>query len=153
MNNTSVENLQLLMCAGSLAFIGLLLYLASRSASEPAKETIIRTRHSREAVLAQIARTFPRSWISRRFNWECSERSNQITYDGYYLPNSLGCLILLLTGIIPGFIILYLVARKTEHVTFFFNNFDEDGIINVEARGTLSKQIVQQLSLQLASEQ
>lgn len=152
MESSGVENWQGYLCLGSLVFIALLVFLTRRSESASVYKTTMQMKQSRLDVQKLIDRAFPRSLISKRFNWQKREGKNsRLDYYGYYLPNDLGCLILLLTGIIPGYIILYFVAKQTEHVAFSFDDFDSEGIIRVEARGLLASRIARQLAQQVAT--
>jgi hypothetical protein len=151
--------LQCTVMLGILLVVGFALYsLNSRTENAPMYSRTVVTSLPRERVLEIIKKAFPRSIISKRFNWDSvqlayiSTERSEASIPGYYLSNGQGCLVLLITGLIPGYLLLYSIMKQTEKVTVSLSNLAEAGEITFEAKGLRAQKLVDKLVEQLQTQ-
>ena len=146
-----------LQCIIALVIMGvawiILANLASKTKNASLYAQTVTTTLPREQIINLIERTFPKSLISREFNWKSSwPTSERLAWSGYYLTNGQGCLTLLLTGLIPGYLLVKYAMGRTEEVVIDFSNFEETQELRLEAIGLRARhevdQLIQRLGMQ-----
>lgn len=127
--------------------------LASKTKSAPLYAQIVTTALPRQQIVNLAERSFPKSLVSREFNWKSSwPTPDRLALSGYYLTNGQGCLTLLLTGLIPGYLLVKYVMGRTEEVVIDFSNFEESQELRLEAMGLRAQRELDQLIQRLGME-
>ena len=107
----------------------------------------------RDQIVEIAKKHFPKSIISKSFNWESLWiGDHRFELKGYYLNNSQGCFTLLITGIIPGYLLIRLLMERTETVTIDFSEMEASGEITLAAKGLRARQEVDGLAQELGHE-
>jgi len=131
----------------------LLATLAAKTKNAPPYSRTITTPLPREQIVNLAERSFPKSLVSREFNWKSSwSTPNRFAWSGYYLTNAQGCLALLLTGLIPGYLLIKAVMGRTEEVVIDFSSFEETQHLTLEAKGLRAQREVAQLINRLGTQ-
>ena len=115
--------------------------------SETARTTLARDEVEKLAYQVTSKKPIFNGWKRKKV-----EPDRFVIY-GYPLGMGQGCLGLLLTGILPGFIIMAVVMKQSERVTLDFSNFDDTGEVMVRAEGIMTKEPAVQLVRRLEAEQ
>ena len=105
----------------------------------------VQTALSREQVTEVIKGSFPKSWISKNLNWTIQVSKDQIVASGYYLSNGQSCLVLLLTGLVLGYVAIMLAMKQTEEVTVDMAALEERGMLILHAQGLRARKLVDNL--------
>jgi len=139
-----------LQCIIALVILGVawavLANLNSKTKNTAPYSRTVTTSFTREQIINLVERAFPKSMISKGFNWEPSwPAPHKFTMSGYYLTNGQGCLTLLLTGIIPGYLVLKLAMERSEEVAVDFAEF-ESGQLTLGAKGLRAQREVDKLA-------
>jgi hypothetical protein len=107
---------------------------------------------SREQAVKLTEESFPKSVVVSSFNWKPSwPTADKLSLDGYYLTNGQSCLVMILTGIIPGALLIWLAMGRTEQVIVDFSKFQGTGQLTLEAKGLRAQQEVVRLVAKLAA--
>ena len=106
----------------------------------------------REQITKLVLDSFPKSIVTSSFNWKSSwPTSDRLAMSGYYLTNGQGCLVMLLTGIIPGALLIRFTMGPTEQVTVDFSKLQTTGELILEAQGLRAQREVNNLATKLGS--
>jgi hypothetical protein len=126
--------------------------LNSNTKKAPPYSRTVTTPLSREQVINFVERSIPKSIISKSFNWQSSwQTSDKFAMSGHYLTNGQGCVTLLLTGIIPGYLIIKFAMERSEEMAIDFSKFEDAGELQLDAKGLRARREVEKLAERLAN--
>ena len=127
-----------------------LVNLASKTKNAPPYSRAVTTTLPREEVVKLVEHSFPKSIVISSFNWKSSwETPERMAIAGYYVTNGQGCLVMILTGIIPGALLIWLAMGRTEKVIVDFAKFQGTGKLTLEAKGLRARREVDTLAPKL----
>jgi hypothetical protein len=143
-----------LQCIILLVFIAItwavLANLKSKTKNASAYTKTITSTLPREQIVKLVQGFFPKSIVSSTFNWKLSwPTPDKLTMSGYYLTNGQGCLAMIVTGILPGALLIRYVMGPTEQVSVDFSKFQTAGELTLEAKGLRAQQEVDNLITKL----
>lgn len=146
--------LQCLLPLAIMAIVWFALFEArKKSRQAPMQSLTLPTKLSRQEIAKIVNNSLPRSLISSAFNWSVQSIRDELRISGYYLTNGLGCLVLLVTGIIPGYLLLLLTRDETESVTIDFSSLEDTGLVKVITAGSHAQKITEKLIPKLEHKQ
>jgi len=126
--------------------------LASKTKNAAPSSRAITTSLSREQATELVKSHFPKSMLPSTYDWKISSPTpDRLTLSGYYLTTGQGCLVLLLTGIIPGDLFMRLLMGRTEQVTIDFSKLQDEGKLTFEAKGLRAQREVNKLADELGA--
>lgn len=129
----------------------ILVALARRTKNAPLYSRVVPTPLSRNEIIKLVEHYFPKSIVVSSFDWRLAwVTPERLAVTGYYVTNGQGCLIMLLTGIIPGALLIWLAMGRTETVTIDFAKFQATGELILEAKGLRAKREVDNIAAKLA---
>ena len=147
--DTSVDSsgLQCIITLVVLAVVWIVLArLASKTKKTSPYSQTATTSLSKEQVTKLVDKSFPRGGLIVTSDWKRSwPTDDRLVLSGYYLTTGQGCLTYLFTGIIPGFLLIKFVMRRTEQVTVDFSRFESTGELTLEAKGIRAQREVDNL--------
>jgi hypothetical protein len=107
----------------------------------------ITTAYTRDQIVNLTEAAFPKSLISKSFNWQSSWlTADRFALSGYYLTNGQGCLTLLITGIIPGYLAIKFAMERSEQIVIDFSRLPDTGELTLEAQGLRAQREVNRLA-------
>ena len=128
------------------AFFWIVLVQVRNNARQaPAHSQTLSSELSRQEIVKIVKNSLPRSLVSSAFSWDMQTMGDELRVAGFYITNGLGCLVLLLTGIIPGFILLLLTRDVTEVVTIDFSSLEDKGLLEVITTGSQAQKLTEKL--------
>jgi hypothetical protein len=149
------DNVALLITIIAAGIIAVIMIVRNqRTKNAPPRSKTIQTSLTRDQIVEIAERHFPKSIIISAFSWKYSWPSNdEFVAVGRSVKDSVGCLILLLTGIIFGIVLLLLFNPQSESVRIDFSRFESSGELTITAKGLraqkeaekLGEKIVQQI--------
>jgi hypothetical protein len=149
--SSNAGSLQCIVALAILAVVWIVLAnLASKTRNASPYSRTVAVSLSREQIIRLVEGSFGRSLLSREFNWKSSwPASDRFTLSGYYLTNGQGCLVMLFTGLIPGYLLIKYAMGPSERVTLDFSKFQNTGELTLEALGLRAQREVDNLIHQL----
>ena len=130
-----------------------LFQIKKKSRQTPTQTLTLSTELSRQEIGEIVADALPRSLISSAFNWNMHAIRDELKISGNYLTDGQGCLVLLVTGIIPGFLLLIFTADEIELITMDFSFLEDSGLLKVTTEGPRAQQVTEKLIPKLEHKQ
>jgi len=127
--------------------------LASKTKNASSYTRTIMTSLSREEVTDLVEHSFSKIGLTVAANWKRSwEGPDRLVLSGYYLTDGQGCLTMLLTGIIPGYLLIKYVMGRTETVKVDFSKLQSTRQLTLEAKGIRAQREVDKLVNKIEAE-
>jgi hypothetical protein len=124
--------------------------LASKTKNVMPYSRTVTTSLSRDEATKLVDSSFSKTGLTVASNWQRSwPTPDKFALSGYYLTDGQGCLAMLLTGIIPGYLLIKYVMGRTEQVTVDFSKFLGTGELTLEAKGLRAQREVSNLITKL----
>lgn len=151
-SSPDASGLQCIIALVVLAVVGIVLAnLASKTKNAAPYSRKVATSLPREQIIKQVERALPKSLVGREFNWKPAWlTADKFTLSGYYLTNGQGCLVMFLTGLIPGYLFIKHLMGRSEEIVVDFSKFEEAGELTLEALGLRARREVDKLANKLA---
>ena len=142
MYSSDTSGLQCIVILVILGIAGAVLWgIASRSKNASPVSQTLKTSLPREQIVKLIEKALPKSIVTSSFNWKLSwPTSDTLLLSGYYLTNGQSCLVLILTGIIPGALLIWLLMGQSEKIKIDFSKLQSTGELVLEAQGLRAQQ-------------
>jgi hypothetical protein len=126
--------------------------MASKTKEASPYAQTVTTSLSREQVSEQVEESFPRGGLVLTSSWErSSPTDDRLELSGYYLGTGGGCLTYLVTGIVPGYLLIKYLMGRTEQVAVDFSALETTGEVAVRAAGLRGREKAVELVRKLAS--